>query len=122
MAEQPLDWEMWVIMTDLLGETFSSPILYSTPELRAALFDVAATLPGVEDLGAMTDAIGREGIGFGFTGGYERMELIFDPETATILEMRQIPVHDFPDGSSMEGVAWTVFLDVGVVDSVRDRL
>ena len=122
MAEQPLDWEMWVIMTDLLGETFSSPILYSTPELRAALFDVAATLPGVEDLGAMTDAIGREGIGFGFTGGYERMELIFDRETATILEMRQIPVHDFPDGSSMEGVAWTVFLDVGVVDSVRDRL
>lgn len=121
MADQPLHWEMFVVLTDLLGETFSSPILYSQPELRASLFEVAASLPGVEDLGRMTDDIGREGVGFGFTGANERMELIFDPETAVILQMRQVPVPAPDEGPRVDDEGWTLFLEVGVVDSVRER-
>ena len=68
-ADQPLDYEMFVVVSDLLRETFSSPVLYSTPDLRASLFQVAASLPGVQDLGPIADQIGRMGVGIGYTHG-----------------------------------------------------
>ncbi len=49
------DAELFVIVGDLLRE---SP---APPKLRAALYDVAATIPGVRLVGPVTDAAGRPG-------------------------------------------------------------
>lgn len=51
-ADQPLNYEMFVVIADLLRESYSSPVLYSSPGLRPSLFEVAASLPEVESLGA----------------------------------------------------------------------
>lgn len=119
-AEQPLNYEMFVVIRDLLVETWSSPLLYSTPELRASLFEVASTLPGVEDLGPKTDDIGRPGVGVGFTKDGVRMELIFDPVTGAMLGHREYRLAS--DGAErMNRGGWGVFVEVGVVDSIRNR-
>lgn len=120
-ADQPLDYEMFVVVGDLLRETFSSPVLYSTPELRSSLFEVAATLPGVEDLGTTSDQIGRPGVGVGYTQDDERLELIFDPETAAILGAREVRLIGPNEEPKITPGGWAVYLEVGVVDSVHDR-
>jgi hypothetical protein len=116
-ADQPLDYERFVVIADLLRESFSSPVLYSSPGLRSSLFEVAATLPGVESLGATTDEQGRPGVGVGFTHGEVRLELIFDPDTSAILGEREV---DLADGETIPG-SWIVYLGSGVVDSTNQR-
>lgn len=119
-AEQPLDYEMFVVVRDLLVQTWSSPTLYSTPELRASLFEVASTLQGVEDLGPTKDDIGRPGVGIGFTKDGWQVELIFDPDTGEILGGREHSAADaVQDGGRVAREA--VFVTVGVVDSIQDR-
>jgi hypothetical protein len=116
-ADQPLNYEMFVVIADLLRESFSSPILYSSDGLRSSLFEVAATLPGVESLGTTTDQSGRVGIGVGFTHDGSRLELIFDPETSAILGEREVRIED---GQTVPG-SWIVYLGSGVVDSTNQR-
>jgi hypothetical protein len=120
-ADQPLDYEMFVVVGDLLRETFSSPVLYSTPELRSSLFEVAATLPGVQDLGTTADEIGRPGVGVGYTQDDQRLELIFDPQTAAILGAREVRLIGPNEEPKTTQGGWAVYLEVGVVDSVHDR-
>jgi hypothetical protein len=57
----------------------------ASPELRAALLRVAASLPGVRSLGIIEDPLGRRGLGFAVTEGRSEAQLIFDPETAELL-------------------------------------
>lgn len=120
-ADQPLDYEMFVVVSDLLRETFSSPVLYSTPGLRSALFEVTATLPGVQDLGPMADQTGRMGVGIGYMHGEERLELIFDPETGEILGVREVRLVEGDEEPQIIQGSWGVYLEVGVVDSVHER-
>jgi len=49
----PGDWETFAIIGDLLRET------HAPPALRAALYEVAANLSGVEYIGEVKDAVGR---------------------------------------------------------------
>lgn len=129
-ADPPTDYEMFVVIGDLLRETHASP------ELRAALYEVAATLPRVELLGELTDEAGRPGVGVGYTHLGIRHELIFDPDTSAILGERQVqvdpPVADASPppnvGVNADGVddpgtllGWAVYLRSGVVDSVDER-
>jgi hypothetical protein len=116
-ADQPLHYEMFVVIADLLRESFSSPVLYSSPGLRPSLFEVAATLPGVEALGAVSDEKGRPGIGVGFIHDGTRLELIFDPDTSAILGEREVRISD---GETIPG-SWIVYLESGVVDSTDER-
>ena len=116
-ADQPLHYEMFVVIADLLRESFSSPVLYSSPGLRPALFEVAATLPGVEALGATSDEKGRPGTGVGFTHDGTRLELIFDPDTSAILGEREVRI---ADGETVPG-SWIMYLESGVVDSTDER-
>jgi hypothetical protein len=53
--------------------------------LRAALFQVLKSLPGVALLGRVTDPAGRPGMGVAISKGATRSELIFDPATARAL-------------------------------------
>lgn len=55
------------------------------PEVRAALYDVLASLPGIELLGRVDKQIGRPGVAIGITDRGYRFEAIFDPETADLI-------------------------------------
>lgn len=129
LADPPTDYEMFIVIGDLLRET------YASPELRAALYEVAATLPRVELLGQVADEEGRPGIGVGYTYLGIRQELIFDPKTSGVLGERQVqvdpPVNDASPppgvGVNQDGVddpgtllGWAVYLESGIVDSVDE--
>jgi hypothetical protein len=78
------DYERFTIVGDLLRETVG------TPQLRAALYRVAAGLAGVELVGTTTDRAGRTGTAVSMTNdqssrGLERRVLIFDPDTSMLL-------------------------------------
>ena len=62
------------------------------PALRAALYEVASELPGVQLLGTVSDPVGRKGIGVACSDPQhgERLELIFDPKTSTLLGERWV--------------------------------
>jgi hypothetical protein len=60
------------------------------PALRSALYRVIANVPGVELLGEARDARGRAGTAVARTADGKRVELVFDPRTALLLEQRTI--------------------------------
>jgi len=65
-----------------------------TPRLRATLYRALALVPGVQLLGASRDRLGRAATGVAFTQpNGERQELLFDPDTAEILEERGVVAH-----------------------------
>jgi hypothetical protein len=128
------DWETFVIIGDLLRET------YATPKARAALYHVAAELPGVELVGRVTDPAGRPGMAVAYTNpssdARSRYELIFDPVTAELLSEGEVLVADSTvdvesggPGAVYGGVGpagtktFTItYLVSGVVDSTDERL
>jgi hypothetical protein len=65
------------------------------PALKAALYRVAATVPGVEYVNDTTDAAGRHGIGVAHTVNVDgdRTTLIFDRTTYQVMG-RAVEVHD----------------------------
>jgi len=83
------DVEVWVAVQDML----LSPV--APPALRAALYQVAAGLPGVEYVGQVTDALGRTGTAVALTHGDDshargRMEMVFDENTGLLLERQEV--------------------------------
>ncbi len=65
----------------------------STAALRAALYRVIESLPGVQNLGPATDRLGRHGQAVGLVAGGAREELIFDPASTVVLEEETVAVH-----------------------------
>jgi len=80
--------EMFVLIGDDLRETSASPAE------RAALYEVAARIPGVELVGNVTDPAGRTGVAVAMTDTTNKMRqtLIFDPQTAQLLAEEQTVV------------------------------
>jgi hypothetical protein len=115
------DAEMLVLVGDLLRETVAPP------ELRAALFRVAARIPGVELVGESTDPAGRKGVAVARTsddaGFLERNELIFDPHTSELLAERQFLLErvDWIDAEPGTLIGYAVYLESGIVDSTSER-
>jgi hypothetical protein len=74
--------EMFTLVGDTLRESDASPAL------RAALYEVAARIPGVELVGPATDRIGRHGVAVAYSesADHQRHRLIFDRKTAALLE------------------------------------
>jgi len=112
----PGDWETFSIIGDLLRET------YASAALRAALYEVAADLPGVQYGGVVRDALGRDGVAVAYSHNGVRDELIFDPRTSRVLGEHSVwarpadqPV---PLGGSVSVAYSVVYLNAGVVDSV----
>ncbi|WP_285629383.1 CU044_5270 family protein [Actinoallomurus iriomotensis] len=66
-------YETWSFVVDHVVEN------YVPPKLRGALFDVAATVPGISVSKNVRDAIGRPGIAVRMKTGAGWQELIFDP-------------------------------------------
>ncbi len=123
-AGESADAEVWVTVRDML----LSPI--SPPALRAALYQVAASLPGVEYLGTTTDRLGRSGVAVALPHGdathaRTREVMIFDPKTGLLLESAQIALDPAQYGlpASMKGavVEWDLWVQSGVVDGIGVR-
>ena len=113
----PGDAETFTLIGDLLRET------YASPALRAALYEVAASLPGVQLVGETRDASGRQGIAVAYEHNGTRNELIIDPETAAMLGessvVTEAGVMGLPVGTV---VSSAVYLASGVVDSTDETL
>ena len=112
------DAETFTIIGDLLRETWASPAL------RAALYRIAADLPGVQLVGTVKDEVGRTGTAVAFTSGGTRNELIFDPTTAALLGEESVVVD--PAAAKMHVPAdtvtsWAVYLASGIADSTSQR-
>lgn len=94
-SENSHDAEMLTIIGDLLHETVAPP------ELRQALYEVAARIPSIKLVGPTTDSAGRTGTVVAITsddsGSLTRTELVFDEETSKLLGKRHV---------LLERVAW----------------
>jgi hypothetical protein len=128
------DWETFNLIGDLLRET------YTLPKVRAALYKVAAELPGVELVGRVVDGAERPGVAVAYTNrnsdAPSRWELIFDPTTAELLAEGEVLVADSTvdvesggPGAIYGGVGpagmrtfTTTYLVSGVVDSRSESL
>jgi hypothetical protein len=109
---------MFTLVGDSLRET------NATPAQRAALYEVAARIPGVELVGRVTDRVGRAGMAVAFSNaevGVRHM-LIFDPETAILLGEEQITLEPNELGYA-EGtvIGYATYVETAVVDSNRER-
>ena len=99
-----------------------------TPALRSALYQVMASLHGVELLGSQTDRSGRRGIGIAspvYAGLC--MEVILDPTTGNLLQVEHVVVDPAKEPATVrtyfgatvgQALMWTDYLSSGVVDSM----
>jgi hypothetical protein len=62
------------------------------PAVRAALYRMIEGLPGIQNLGPMTDPLGRHGVGVAVTKDGIRVEIVYDPVTSAVLEERSVAV------------------------------
>ena len=99
--------------------TIGDALKYSTapPAVVAALYEVAARVPGVELVPGAVDVAGRRGIAVALTSYWTRRELIFDDTTGTFLGARELTAHaqmGYPAGTLFTSQATTVT----VVDAI----
>jgi len=110
--------EMFTLVADALRESGASPAL------RAALYEVAARIPGVELLGPATDRAGRHGVAVAYVDGkiHERHELIFDQQTAAFLGEEYVQLDGNPYGYAAGTVTgYATYVVSGVVDRIGVR-
>lgn len=105
--------EMFTEVGDALRETSA------TPAQRAALYQVAARIPGVKVLGPTQDTAGRTGTGVALDGpGAIRTVLIFDPDTSVLLGEEGIALAGNTFGySTGERIWYSTYVVQKVVDS-----
>jgi hypothetical protein len=93
----------------------------STAKLRAALYRVIESLPGVQNLGPATDRRGRHGQAVGLVTSGTREVLIFDPASTVVLEREMVAVAPEQSGNNMlpagTVMQYTEYLRAGVVNS-----
>jgi hypothetical protein len=95
------------------------------PKVRAAIYQLIESLPGVKLLGSMSDNLGRHGIGVDYTQYGVRDVLIFDPATSAVLEREGVAVDPgeiptapgIPPFKTGEVINYTVYVRSAVVNS-----
>jgi hypothetical protein len=117
-ADPPLYDEMFVVVGDLLREQTAPP------QVRAALYKVAASIPGVELVGQVHDRAGRQGVAVAktstYTGVKRRHVLIFDPRTSALLAEEDVilePV-SWIDATPPLVIGYATYLESGIVESL----
>jgi hypothetical protein len=106
---RPIELGMFVYIGDFLRDPLTPP------DVRAGLFGVAATLPGIELLGPMRDEVGRAGIAVAMSDWFHQEIIIFDPESSALLEERTI--RHVPYGDTFPPIVWSrsTYLESAVV-------
>ena len=109
--------EMFTLVGDNLRENFT------TPAQRAALYEVAARLPGVELIGDVIDAAGRAGIAVAVVDEDGiREELVFDRTSYELLGEEQIVTSGNPFGYPAGTViGHATYLERAVVGALKAR-
>lgn len=109
--------EMYTLVGDNLRENFV------TPAQRAALYEVAARLPGVELVGDVTDSAGRAGIAIAMVDEDKiREALVFDRASYELLGEEQIVMSGNPWGYPAGTViGHATYLKQAVVDALKKR-
>jgi hypothetical protein len=107
-AAVPTDDQAFAVIGSVLSQGDA------TPELRAALLEVAARLDGVQLIGDVTDPLGRAGVALA-ADGIERTQLVFDPETSYLLATETYQING--DGSIDPNATWAAYEPATVVDS-----
>jgi hypothetical protein len=107
----PVDEQVFLLIGELLAQGDAPP------GLRAALLEAAAGLEDVEEEGAVTDPVGRDGRAFAIDGARLRTQLVFDPATADLLS---IELYDLDGGSVGSPSSWIAFWPATVVGSAPD--
>lgn len=108
--------EMFTVIGDLLRE---QPI---PPRVRAALYRVAARIPGIEVAGLTHDAIGRPALAVTLDDSFDglRDQLLFDPHTAALLAETSVvenppPAYHVKPGTVATGIT---YLTSGIVTRI----
>jgi hypothetical protein len=115
-ADPPLYDEMFVIVGDLLRQQTAPPAV------RAALYRVVASIPGVELVGKVHDRAGRQGVAVArthtYTGLKKRHVLIFDPRTSALLAEETVLLQavDWIDARPPVVIGYATYLESGIVD------
>jgi len=109
--------QMFQLIGDALREN------YTTPAQQAALYEVAARLPGIELVGAVRDSQGRDGVAVAMDDVNRiRYELVFDPQTWTLLAEEQTVLAAnwwrYPVGTV---IGHATYLEHAVVDGLKER-
>jgi hypothetical protein len=111
--------EMFTVIGDLLRE---NPV---PPAVRAALYRVAARIPGIQLLGLTHDALGRPALAVALNDVFDgqRDELLFDPRTAGLLGEAYVVVkppsaYHVKPGSVRTG---STYLTSGIVERIGAR-
>jgi hypothetical protein len=104
----PVDEQVFLLIGELLAQGDAPP------GLRAALLEAAASLEDVEEVGDVTDPMGRDGSAFAVDGPRLRTQLVFDPATADVLS---IELYDLDGGSVGPPSSWIAFRPATVVGS-----
>jgi hypothetical protein len=105
----PGEAETFAIVGRLLAEDRASP------RLRASLFQVAASLPGVTLVGGTTDPVGRPCIAVALSGPTDRIVLDFDARTSALLAREQFRSRP---GGPVERTGWQAYWPPRVVGSI----
>jgi hypothetical protein len=117
-ADPPLHEEMFVIVGDLLRQQTAPP------PVRAALYKVAAAIPGVELVGQVRDRAGREGVAVAMTSTYtglkQRHILTFDPRSSALLgeETVLLEAVSWIDAKPPVVIGYATYLESGIVESL----
>jgi hypothetical protein len=108
--------EMFTEIGDLLRE---DPV---PARVRAALYLVAARIPGIRLLGLTRDGIGRPALAVALNDTLygERSELLFDPKTSSLLGERTVvvkpsPAYHVKPGTVQEGAT---YITSGIVERI----
>ncbi len=92
------------------------------PTVRAALYKVAAGIPGVELLGPVQDRAGRPGVAVAMTSGYtglrQRHVLILDEKTSALLaeETVLLDAARWMDAKPPFVIGYATYLEAAVVE------
>jgi hypothetical protein len=98
VVERPRgDDEVFIVIGEILAQGVASP------QLRSALFEVAARLDGPVLVGQVQDPLGRPGTAVDLPSGGSRTRLVFDSESAQLLA---IEVYEPGAGEQMELHSW----------------
>jgi len=84
------------------------------PKLRAALLEVAASLPGIEVIGQRDDPLGRASLALALTEHGDRTVLYFDPTTSALRARERFRV---ADGSRDHLLDWQAYWPPRIVNS-----
>lgn len=116
---QTIAYEMFRMAGESLRERSA------TPEQRAALFEVASRLDGIELVGDVTDTAGRPGIAIAMLDPRNgiRDTFVFDPDTSALLAEEEVVAADdnefgYPVGTV---IGHSTYLERAIVDKSGER-